>query len=220
MTRPGVYLPLEQSYTRNVLFAVEVLDAVTLTRLSQGVTVTAHGLAREPVVNAGGLFVWLKEDITKFQGLDVDSGILPHESRQFTAAELQRPLWTIELPPRRSYPFTRGVAGIAGMLIDTRVAAPTRPVPVAGASVRLRWLDDNGMLRDASTVSHTDDKGGFAAIVRLAPTDVPRVDAAGALTVRLQVDRGGTVRTSPDLPLTPGLVDDSLLPFAWDELQP
>jgi hypothetical protein len=91
---------------------------------------------------------------------------------------------------------------------------------VAGASVRLRWLDDNGMLRDASTVSHTDDKGGFAAIVRLAPTDVPRVDAAGALTVRLQVDRGGTVRTSPDLPLTPGLVDDSLLPFAWDELQP
>jgi hypothetical protein len=38
--------------------------------------------------------------------------------------------------------------------------------------------------------------------------------------VQLRVDRAGTVRTSTDLALTPGFVDDSRLPFAWDELQP
>jgi hypothetical protein len=220
MNHGRVHLPLDPAYTRNVLFAVEVLDAVTLARLSRGVTVRANGLTRDPLVNAGGLFVWLEEHLSGFQGLEVDPGLLPHEGRRFAAAELQRPLWTIELPPRRNYPFTAGVAGIAGMLIETRVPAPGRPVPVVDAAIRMRWLDDNGTLRDAATVSHTDDKGGFAAILRFSPDDVPHLDAAGALTVSLQVERGGIQRAFPDLPLTSGLVDDSLPPFAWDELQP
>lgn len=220
MSRPApVHLPLETAYRRDVLFAVEVLDAVTLTRLTQGVSVTARGLSGQPTVNAGGLFVWLKEDITKLQALEIDPGMLPYERRQFTAAELQLPLWTVDLPPRRDYPFTPGIAGVAGMLVETRTVAPARPVPVAGASVRLRWFDDDGVTwRDAPTVSHTDAQGGFAAIVRFTPNEVPRVDANGALTVRVQVDREGIVRASADRPLVQGRVDNALL--AWDELQP
>ena len=63
MSRPfDVQLPLERAYSRHVLFAVELLDAVTLERVSEGVEVIAEGLHGKPIVNAGGLFVWLEED--------------------------------------------------------------------------------------------------------------------------------------------------------------
>lgn len=220
MSRPApVHLPLETAYRRNVILAVEVLDAVTLTRLSQGISVIARGLSGRPTVNAGGLFVWLTEDITRLQALEIDPGVLPYERRQLAAAALQLPLWTVDLPPRRDYPFTPGVAGVSGMLVEARTAPPVRPVPVAGASVQLRWLDDDGVTwRDAPTLSHTDAQGGFAAIARFTPNEVPRVDASGALTVRVRVDREGIVRESADRPLAQGRVESALL--AWDELQP
>jgi hypothetical protein len=62
-----VHLPLERAYSREAMLAVELLDAVTLERVTQGVEVTATGLTGKPIVNYGGLFVWLKEDTTRFR---------------------------------------------------------------------------------------------------------------------------------------------------------
>jgi hypothetical protein len=54
VSRPfEVYLPLEQGYLRRSLFAIELLDAVTLSRVSQGVKVVAEGLYGKPTLNAG-----------------------------------------------------------------------------------------------------------------------------------------------------------------------
>ncbi len=106
MSRPfDVYLPLEQAYQRNVLFAVEVLDAVTLDRVTQGLRVTAPGLKGNPIVNAGGLFVWLREDPTALQKVSIDTGVLPYESTEIAAAQVQMPLSVVELAPRSNYPF-------------------------------------------------------------------------------------------------------------------
>lgn len=222
MSRPfEVHLPIEQAYLRNVLFAVEVLDAVTLARLSQGLEVVADGLQGTPIVNASGLFVWLKEDIAPLRKITIDPGMLPHESAELTAGQLRLPMTTIELPPRLDYPFAPGITGLRGTLIEERAIPPDRPVPVADGEVRLRWLDDDGITwHNAPTVSHANPNGDFAAIVRLAPADVPRLDANGALTVRLRTRRAGqNERGTADFPLLQGRVADALT-FAWDELQP
>lgn len=225
MARPfEVHIPLEQAYLRNVLFALEVLDAVTLRRVSQGLKVKAKGLVGKPILNSGGLFVWLKEGNAAPQELDLEPGRLPYEKRTVPGADITLPLTRVELLPRRDYPFSTGITGVLGMLVETRPPPPpprVRPVPIANASVWLRWLDDDGVTwHDATTRSRTDENGGFAAIVRFAPNDLPRLDANGAVTGRLQVDRAGTLRRSADIPLTQGRVADAMPIFAWDELVP
>lgn len=231
MSRPfEVRLPLERAYVRNVLFAVELLDAVTLARVSQGVKVLAEGLQGTPFVNASGLFVWLNEDIGPLRKITIDPGILPYESVECAAADLQRPLTTIELPPRVHYPFRGGITGLRGTLVEERTVPPERPVPVPNAEVRLRWLDEDGVTwRDAPTASRTAAAGDFAAIMRLAPTQVPRPNADGTFTVRLRARRPVLgARDSDDLQLLQGRVADpstfphgpDALTFVWDELQP
>ena len=75
MSRPfDVRLPLEQAYLREAMLAVELLDPVTLERVSHGVKVTAVGLTSTPIVNFGGLFVWLKQPTTNFQKLIIEPG--------------------------------------------------------------------------------------------------------------------------------------------------
>lgn len=222
MSRPfEVHLPLEGAYLRNVLFAVEVLDAVTLARVSQGLKVVADGLRGTPKLNASGLFVWLEEDIAPLRKITIDPRMLPHESAELTAEQLRLPMTTIELPPRLDYPFAPGITGLRGTLMEERAIPPNRPVPVADAEVRLHWLDDDGTTwHNAPTASHANPNGDFAAIVRLAPADVPRLDANGAFTVRLSTRRAGqNERSTADFPLLLGRVADALT-FAWDELQP
>ena len=90
MSRPfEIYEPPELAYHRRVLFAIEVIDSVTLERVAQrplgtpkglkelsrratqGLTVAAVGLKGTPVVNAGGLFVWLHEDTSALQKVTI-----------------------------------------------------------------------------------------------------------------------------------------------------
>jgi hypothetical protein len=219
----------ESAYTRNVLFAIELLDAVTLERVSQGVEVVADGLQGKPIVNGSGLFVWLQEDLAPLRKITIDPGPLPYESVTLEPAQLQMPLTSVELPPRVDYAFAAGVTGIRGVLIEERVPSPQRPVPVRDAEVHLRWLDENSVWQDAP-VSHTDSPGGdFAAVLRFAPADVPLPDN-GAVTVRLRARRGANERESADLKLPQGRITDpsafaqdpppNPLIFAWDELQP
>jgi hypothetical protein len=231
MNRPfQVYLPLELSYQRHVLFAMEFLDAVTLRRLTQGLTVTASGLLQKPIINSSGLFVWLREDVTAFQKITVEPGMQPFENVEIPASQVRMgELSSVELPPRRDYPFVSGITGHCGTLIERRVTPPTPPQPVAGAEVRLMWLDDDGNTwHDAPTRSHTNANGDFTAILRLTSSDVPLLDSSGALTASLRVTRAGqSGRGTPSFVLQQGRVVDKLngqgstaLPvtLAWNEL--
>jgi hypothetical protein len=214
-----VVLPFEQAYLRKVLFAVEVLDAVTLGRVSQGLKLAAKGLKGEPIVNTGGLFVWLKEGNSQPLEVRVDAGSTPFEGRTVPVGALPDRLLRIELAPRRAYPFAPGVTGVKGTLVARRNDHP--PVPVAGATVWLRWIDDNAngtTWMDAPTRSTTSPKGDFVAILRLSPAQLPRLDAAGPVRLRLAADRGplGTL-ASPEMALPQGRVASAQSTFAWDE---
>lgn len=223
---PPVQIPLELAYHRRVLFAVELLDAVTLQRVHQGIQVVAQGLRGRPVVNAGGLFVWLEEDLGRLHTLAVVPGVQPYERVELDAAQVKRPLTTIELPPRVDYPFASGVTGMRGTLIERQVVPPQHPEPVPDATIRFRWLDEDGNWHDSVTASRTDPlSGDFVAILRLASTEKPAVDASGAVTVRLRASRaGGNERSSTDLKLRSGRMTNPspLNPgtFAWDEFMP
>ena len=227
MTRPfAIKLPLEQAYSRRSSFAIELLDAVSLSRVSQGVKITADGLQGKPVINAGGIFVWLQEELAPLQKVSIDPGTLPYEKIELERADLRlppdpRPLTTVELPPRVDYVFQPGVTGLRGTLIGERVVPPA---PVPNAEVRLRWLDDDdNTWHDAPTISHTNSTGDFVSILRFAPADKPNLDN-GSVTVRLRVRRDGNERSSADFKLLQGRVTDPStldpLTFAWDELQP
>ena len=228
--RFDVHLPLEGAYRRRVLFGIELLDAVTLSRVSQGVKVVAGGLMGKPIVNAGGLFVWLQEDIQNLRKVSIDPGTLPYEGLEVESSQLNLPplkpaLTTIELQPRVGYSFSPGITGLRGTLVEERVNPPERPTPVRNAKIRLQWLDDESNWHTAPNTSHTDvNSGDFVSIVRLAPTEVPHV-VKGEVTVRLLARRGGgTERSSADFKLLQGHVTDpstaNTLTFAWDEFQP
>jgi hypothetical protein len=216
------------AYERHALFAVELLDAVTLQRVSAGIVVTADGLRGRPIVNYGGLFVWLEEKLDSLQKVSVDPGVLPYERVERTKAQLNlppapQPLTTIELPPRVDYPFAVGVTGVRGALVEDHMTVPADPVP--GAEITLRWLDDTSVWHDAPTSSHTNDAGDFVSTLRLSAGDVPLVDGGGALTLRLRVRRDAlNERQSGDLKVPQGRIADpatlNALSVAWDELQP
>ena len=213
---------LENSYERRVLLAVELLDAVTLTRVSEGVKVIAEGLQGKPIINSSGCFVWIIENNATIQKLSVEPGVQPYEPHKLDGLQVKKPLTTIELQPTVDYPFAPGITGLRGTLIERNT---TPREPVAGAEVRLRWLDDNGNWNDTPTVSKTREKSGdFVSILRLAPKEKPVIDANGAVTVRLQITRNGSTRSSNNLSLLQGRITDPTvlnpLTFAWDELQP
>jgi hypothetical protein len=219
-----VRLPLEESYRRRVLFAIELLDGVTLSRVSQGIKLTAEGLKGKPILNVSGMSVWLEEDFSKLQKISIEPGNLPYEKRELQPGEIKlRPnVNTIELQPRVDYSFGAGITGLRGTLIESQVDPPT---PVANAAVYLQWLDDENNWHNAPTTSHTDQRrGDFVSILRLAPTEVPLLDN-GEVTVRLRASRnGGAERGSNNFKLSQGRITDpstlNRLTFAWDELQP
>lgn len=214
---------VETSRERNVLFAVELLDAVTLERVNQGITVDAQGLRRKPVPNSGGVFVWIKqapqEDMTALRFLAIDTGELPFQSITLPSSQVQASqLTTITLAPRVSYPFQAGVMGVRGTFIESNFG--TRRA-VLDASVRLQWIDQSNNWIDSPPVSNTGvDKGDFVALLRLLPSDRPDMNTDGTVPVRLQADRPTAItRYSPPFNLTPGRLSDPVQ-FAWDELQP
>ena len=218
----------ERAYVRNALFALELLDGVTLARVSDGIHVVADGLSGKHTVNASGLFVWTTGDIDALRSITIDPVARPYQRRSVQRVDLRlppqaNPLTSIELSPRIDYPFPSGVTGMRGRLIEERVDPA---VPVDKAEVHLAWLDDDGVTwREAPTRSLTNPKGDFATALRLASTDVPKLDANGALTVRLRVKRDEVnERSSADVKLPQGRVTEpttaNAMTFAWDELVP
>ena len=170
--------------------------------------------------------MWREEDFGQLRKVSIDPGVLPYETVELEAAQVQRPLTIVELPPRTDYPFSSGVTGLRGTLIESQIVPPQRPEPVRNAEVRLSWRDEDGAWQDAVTVSHTDIKSGdFVSILRLAPTEIPKLDATGAITVRLRVSRVGlNDRSSAELKLPLGRITNpstsNALTFAWTARRP
>lgn len=218
MARPfDVRLPLEQAYLREAMLALELLDPVTLERVSQGVQVTAAGLAGRPIVNFGGLFVWLKQPTASFQKLIIDPGTRPFERLEIAAAQLQWPLHTVELKPLANYPFTPGITALRGSLYEKKVALGQTPDPVPGATIRLEWLhEDNVTWIPSPATAVTGANGDFTAILRLAPGNVPALDAQGKLSIRLFAKRAAGGEKHHAFQLPQGRVADET--YAWDEL--
>lgn len=225
-----IRLPLERAYTRKAMLGIELLDAVTLERVAQGIEVTAKGLTGKPIVNESGLFVWLQEDVTKLEKVIVEPRAAPFERVEIAAAQVTRPLHRVELMPRASYPFSPGITVIRGSLYEKRVPLGTMPKAIAGATIRLEWLDDDAAAWhpwQAPAVSNA--AGGFTSILRLArgqspkidqlprPDQRPRLDAKGMMTIRLFAKRVAGPQKQKSFQFLQGRVADEI--FAWDELQ-
>lgn len=212
-----VRLPLERAWVREAMFAVELLDPVTLARVARGVTVTAVGLAGAPIVNFGELFVWLKEPLANFRKLVIEPGTRPFERMEIAAAQVQRPLHTVELKPLANYPFAPGVTVIRGSLYEKDAGPGTKPSPIPGAAIRLAWLhEDNVTWLFSAATAVTNANGDFTAILRLAPDDVPAIDAARRISIRLFARRAGGGEKHYESHLPHGRVADRT--YAWDQM--
>jgi hypothetical protein len=219
-------LPLEVAYRRRVLFALELLDAVTLERVYQGVSVVAEGLHGKPVLNSSGLFVWLEEDFSRLKKLVIEPGLRPYERVERTPSQVTRPLTQVELAPRVDYPFAAGATGLRGTLVESPPSTLRAVKPVAGAEVRLWWLDEDGAWQDGRIAVRTDARSGdFASVLRLTAADQPALDEIGQMTVRVRASRAGASdRRSEDLKLLPGRIKGppsaEPIRLAWDQLLP
>jgi hypothetical protein len=208
---------VEIAWTRKVMFALELIDPVSFELVSDGVAVTATGLARQPIVNHGGQFVWLAEAATPLR-VQVDPGALRYEAEDLPAPLPPARLLRVVLRPRPGYVVPGGVTAVASSLYQH---LPSDPVPAADADAWLQWKDASGGAGgawiDAAPRSHTAASGDFLALLRLDASRVPELDATGQLRLRLAFERAGVVRTSADLFLPQGRTAD-LAPFAWDLL--
>jgi len=211
-----VGLPLDAAYNRRLLCAAEIVDAVTLERVRSDIDVSASGLARKPAVNASGFFVWLEEGEAVPTRILVDAAGTSYASAESAPPVPPQKSVRIELAPRFAYRFPPGATALRGTLLVSRFG---RPVPVAGAAVRLQWDDGTGWI-DAPVVVTTEASGDFAAPLRLAPKAEPRTLPDGDFAVRLKVTRNGSIRTSDQFALAAGRVGAGEQPFIWDDLHP
>lgn len=209
--------PAESAYRRQVLFATEVLDGVTLGRISSGITVRASALAAAPLVNASGMFVWLDHGLPLApQQVTVDPGLLPYQGASAAAPLLPNRLLQIQLAPGRGYPFPAGVTALRFALIESAVGAP---VAAPHTEVFLRWFD-SGAWRDAPLRSRTDANGDASVALRFGRDEEPGKDAGGQLRVRLCARRAGATTVSAEFALPEGRVTDRALAFALNTFLP
>jgi hypothetical protein len=204
---------LELAWSRKVLSGVEVVDAVTLAPVSQGLRIRADGLRNRPTANHSGFHYWLPEGTAQVQGISVVSldGIYGDADVAPPAAPAKSV--RVELAPTPGYTFPPGATALRGTI---RLSQLGPAQPVAGATTRLQWSDGTDWF-DAPTAVITDYRGEFAVPLRLAPKDEPQL-TGGAMAVRLRVKRGSITRTSDPFTLRPGQVSSGSQPFIWNDL--
>jgi hypothetical protein len=229
MARPfELYEPLERAWsnkdgwTRKGVLAVEVLDAVTLQRISSGITVTAKGLRSAAIVNHGGLFTWRGTDLAGFAGVVVDPGLRPFTGVDLAAADVVLPLHTVALQPRANYAFAPGTTAIRGTLLETVPPQGVAPTPIINASIRLEWLDDGGTTWHAPPQRFiTDADGEFVAFIPFVSVDQPQLAADGTLQLRLFAQRMGVLSLPVERSIAfahpQGRTVDAI--YAWDQMQ-
>ena len=214
--RFAIARPPETAYSRRLLCAAEMVDAVTLARVTEDLKVSAPGLRRKPTVNASGFFVWLEEGGATPERIVVDASDTAYASAESPPPVPPEKKVRIELAPRYGYPFPPGATALRGTI---RVSRYGPPEPVVGARVGLQWSGDTGWV-DAPVAVASEANGDFAAPLRLAPKAEPRTLPGGGLAVRLVISRNGTTRTSDEFPLHQGRVGGRDQPFIWDDLNP
>lgn len=213
--RTFVALPPERAWTRRLLCAAEIVDAVTLRPVSAGLKVRADGLRRNPFVNGSGVYCWLEEGGAQPSRIVVDATGTVYADAESAAPVPPAKSLRIELVPRFAYPFPGGATALRGTLRVSRFGTPR---PITGASIQLQW-SDGAVWIDAPTRVTTDRSGDFAVPLRLAPKQEPRL-VSGSVAVRLRVDRAGSARTSDELSLRAGQVSAAPAPFVWEDLHP
>ena len=206
---------VEIGWNRRVLCGAEIVDAVTLAPVTEGIRVRADGLSNKPTVNHSGFHYWLEEGNAQPQRISVTSLDELYSDVDTLPPVPPRKSVRIELAPRSGYPFPAGATAARGTINVSQVG-PVRPV--VGAAVRLQW-SDGAVWVDTPTQVTTDERGAFAAPLRLAPKDEPRL-IAGGMAVRLRVRRGSITRTSDEFALPAGRVSTTVQPFIWNDLNP
>lgn len=212
--------PPESAYLRKVLFAAEVLDGVTMERVSRGLEVSASALRGAPVVNASGIFVWLDEGVAPApQQISVDTGVLPYLAASAPSPLPPLRLVQIELAPGRGYSFQPGVTALRFTLIESDAGAP---VPAVDTEVFLRWFDAGAAVpwTDAPLRSRTDAHGDASVTLRFGRNDEPAKGAGGALRARVCARRAGVVTMSAEIALVEGRVTDHPTAFALNQFLP
>lgn len=218
MTR--LIAPPESAYQRKVLFAAEVLDGVTMERVSRGLDVSASAMRGTPVVNASGIFVWLDEGVALApQQITVSTGLLPYLGTSAPSPLPPQRLVQIQLAPGRGYNFQAGVTALRFTLIESDAGAP---VAAADTEVFLRWFDAGAAVpwTDAPLRSRTDARGEASVTLRFGRDDEPAKAAGGALRARVCAQRGGAVTMSVEIGLAEGRVTDHPTAFALNQFLP
>ena len=101
MQRPVLVDP-DQLPERSVAFALELLDPVSVTLISEGVEVAIAGRDAKPIVNLSGRFVWLGQTDVWPTTLSVTPGAQPFEPIRDLDVTGQRPAqWPNVLPQDR-----------------------------------------------------------------------------------------------------------------------
>lgn len=212
--------PAEAAYQRKVLFAAEVVDGVTLERISRGLDVSASAMLAPPVINASGMFVWLDEGVPLApQQVTVGTGLLPYIAVSVPSPVPPQRVVHIQLAPGRGYVFQPGVTALRFSLIESDVGAP---VAAGATEVFLRWFDASlpNPWVDAPLRSRTDAGGDASVALRFNRNDEPGKDADGALRVRLCAVHAGIVKMADEITLVEGRVTDRALPFALNKFLP
>ena len=173
--------------TRQVMFAVELLDPVTGELVSQPVTVACDGLASAPVTNLSGRFVFIGTGTPGTVHVDLHG--LPFEPIASPPPGAGQTLLRLTLQPTALYPFAGSATLISGRLVD----GASR---VAGASIGVTFADLTA--NDQALPALTNDLGDFAALLRLDPTAVTTADPVAA-DITLTFTRGGTTKNRTGL---------------------
>lgn len=228
--------------TRQVLFAVELIDPITQSLVWRDVKVTADGITNKPVINRSGRFVWLLEGNAWPGSITFEPRSTPFEPHTQPAkprpadllkAKANERLMSIVLRPTAAYPFDTGATVVRGRLVEDANADP--PAVVPDATVHLMWQDalsGTWFPPPPATPPKTGPKGEFAAVLQLQPPPLtdPDIDH-GLVKVQVRVTRGAqTLRTPDTFPFLPNPADAGRVPegrllpgdvtLGWSQLVP
>lgn len=180
--------PITPSLERKVLLALEIIDPVSRTRVSDSVRVSADGLARRPILNLSRCFVWLEEGDAWPTAIHVHMDGLPYaippslKPERRTAGKPPE-LARIVLSPTERYPFPSGVLAISGVLKASR--EPDSP-PINEAILQLQWRHDDSEPWNGGARTSPEADGRFCVFARSAG-NTHRPD--GLVIVRILVSR-------------------------------
>jgi hypothetical protein len=225
-TALGLHAP--DAIKRRVMFALELVDPVTGRLASEGMVITAPGLA-PPVLSPSGRFVWIDIDPPAKRAVKIKA-----ESKRRIFAPLEEEfevpargpgigagdlLKRFNLVPTGLYEPPPGALAVAGTLIDT--TADRNGLP--GVSVNLCLHGQTDPIA-SDYVATTDKRGQFVAVMMPAPDASgplapPPPDSAARLVGWLAFTTPGSqTRYTPLLVLRKGRLLRHAEPLAWDDL--